>query len=307
MHKAARLRLGTRGSPLALWQARAVAAALCRAHGWAEDAVAIVTVTTTGDRVQDRPLADIGGKALWTKELDRALLVGDIDIAVHSAKDIESVRPPAIALAATLPRADVRDRIIGVDGIERLTPGMRVGTASPRRAAQLLAREPALTIVPFRGNVATRIDRVARGEADATLLAAAGLHRLGIDTGVPLPAELMLPAPGQGAIGIECRSADAATRAAVAAIDDAATTVAVRAERAVAAALGGSCHSPLAAFADAAPDGFRLRAEILAADGSERVTGERRFAASEAEASARELAQALLGDASAALRALFGG
>ena len=235
MHKD-RLRLGTRGSPLALWQARAVAAALA-AHGWAEDAVEIVPVTTTGDRVQDRPLADIGGKALWTKELDRALVGGNIDIAVHSAKDVESIRPDRIVIAAALPRGDVRDRIIGVDGLTALRPGMRVGTASPRRAAQLLAREPALLLVPFRGNVRTRLDRVGRGEADATLLAAAGLQRLGVDVGVAIAVDELLPAPGQGIIAVECRRDDAELRARLAAIADPGAMTALAAERALAAAL----------------------------------------------------------------------
>lgn len=305
MHK---LRLGTRGSPLALAQARSVAGALSAAHGWGMDAVAIVPIRTTGDMVRDRPLAGIGGKALWTKELDRALLAGDIDIAVHSTKDIESLRPAAIRFAATLPRADVRERLIGVASLAALRPGMRVGTTSPRRAAQLLSRCPALVIVPFRGNVATRLDRIARGEADATLLASAGLDRLGLDDiGSAVSIDDMLPAPGQGAIGIECRASDDAVQAWLAAIDDAATTTAIRAERSLAAALGGSCQTPVAALAAPAGAGFALRAEILSVCGRECVADAADFAPRDAEETGRALAALLLSRASPELRRLFGG
>jgi len=171
--------LGTRGSPLALVQAHMVQAALCAAHGWAEDDVMIVPIRTTGDRVQDRALAEIGGKALWTKELDRALLDGEIDCAVHSMKDVETIRPDVIQIAAMLPRADVRDRLIGAASIEALPQGARVGTSSPRRAAQLCRLRPDLQPMLFRGNVDTRLAKLAAGEVDATLLAAAGLDRLG--------------------------------------------------------------------------------------------------------------------------------
>jgi hydroxymethylbilane synthase len=164
-------RLGTRGSPLALTQAAMVRDALVAAHGWTPDRIAIVPIRTTGDRVQDRALAEIGGKALWTKELDRALLAGEIDCAVHSMKDVETVRPESIAIAAMLPRADVRDRLIGADAIDALRPGAVVGTSSPRRRAQLLRLRPDLSVVLFRGNVETRLAKLAAGEVDATLLA----------------------------------------------------------------------------------------------------------------------------------------
>lgn len=306
MHKAEPLKLGTRGSPLALVQARAAAAALVAAHGWPEDAVVIVPIKTTGDKVQDRPLAEIGGKALWTKELDRALLDGDIDFAVHSAKDMESLRPDSIALAAALPRADVRERIIGVPGLAALGEGMRVGTASPRRAAQLLSRVPGLAIVPFRGNVATRLARIENGEADATLLASAGLERLGMTgIGTPVPVGEMLPAPGQAIIAIEARAGDSIVLGRLAAIADPLAMTALLAERAFAAALGGSCHSPVAALAEPDGAGFRMRAEILSIDGRERVEGETRFAATEALPAAQALAEALLSRASPALRSLF--
>jgi hydroxymethylbilane synthase len=306
MHKAEPLKLGTRGSPLALVQARAAAAALVAAHGWGDDAVEIVPIKTTGDKVQDRPLAEIGGKALWTKELDRALLAGEIDFAVHSAKDMESIRPDAIALAAALPRADVRERIIGVSGLDALKPGMRVGTTSPRRAAQLLACVPGLGLVPFRGNVATRLARIDAGEADATLLASAGLERLGLhDVGTPIPVEDMLPAPGQAIIAMEARADDAAVLGALALISDADAMTALVAERAFAAALGGSCHSPVAAFAKRDGDGFHLRAEILGADGQERIAGETRFTETDAAGAANALARTIINRASPALRSLF--
>jgi len=301
------LKLGTRGSPLALTQARMVAEALCAAHGWTEDAVAIVPIKTTGDKVQDRPLAEIGGKALWTKELEAALFDRRIDIAVHSMKDVETWRPDALAIGAMLPRADVRDRLVAndCDDFMCLAPGARLGTSSPRRAAQALHARPDLRIVPFRGNVDTRISKLRTGEADATLLAAAGLDRLGRpDVGTPIAPELFLPAPAQGAVGVELRADDETTRALVAAIDDPATSLAVGGERALLAALNGSCRSPVAAHAALAGDVLTLRAEILLPDGSERVAAARTALES---AAIRDLAAELLGRAGPALRALFGG
>src|SRR5215210_1586913 len=206
------LRLGTRGSPLALAQARKVAAALETAQRWPADHVEIVPIKTTGDQVQDRPLADIGGKALWTKELDRALIDGEVDFCVHSMKDVESERPDGIHLAAVRPRGDVRDRIIGAESVDQLKQGATVGTSSPRRAAQLLRLRPDLKIVPIRGNVETRLAKVEAGEIDATLLAAAGLKRLDISAGTSIPTEVILPAPGQAVIGMECRTNDTRTQ-----------------------------------------------------------------------------------------------
>ena len=220
------LRLGTRRSPLAMAQAREARERLAAALGWAEEAIEIVPVTASGDRIQDRPLAEIGGKALWTKELDAWLLNGEIDFAVHSAKDVETLRPEGLIIAAVLPREDVRDCLVGANSsfgsIMALPQGARVGTSAPRRAAQLLHARPDCTIVPFRGNVATRLARLAADEADATLLALAGLNRLarigecGHGVGHPLDATQWLPAPGQGAIAIEARAGDTATRAALA-------------------------------------------------------------------------------------------
>jgi len=296
------LRLGTRGSPLALVQANMVADALRAAHGWGEDAIEIVPVKTTGDAVQDRPLAEIGGKALWTKELDRALLDGAIDFAVHSMKDVETIRPEAIRIAAMLPRADVRDRLIGAGSIAALPHGARIGTSSPRRAAQLRHLRPDVSIVPFRGNVDTRLRKLAEGEAEATLLAAAGLERLERpDIGVAIPLEVMLPAPAQGAVGIEARADDAAMLALLARIDHAETHMCVAIERAFLAALGADCHSPVAALAT---PGAGLRAELLSEDGRLHVTGHR---APAGVAEAGELADWLLAQAPPAIRELFAG
>jgi hydroxymethylbilane synthase len=297
------LRLGTRGSPLALAQARMVATSLCAAHGWPEDAIATVPIRTSGDRIQDRPLAEVGGKALWTRELDRALLAGEIDCAVHSMKDVETDRPDAIAIAALLPRADVRDRLIGAAALSALLPGARVGTSSPRRRAQVLRERPDARIVLFRGNVATRLAKLDAGEADATLLAAAGLDRLGeCAIGHAIAVETMLPAPAQGAVGIEVRASDDRARAWFAAIDDARTRTAVTTERALLAGLGADCSSPVAALAELDSTGVRLRAEILSPDGAECRTVDQAIAGPE---DAAAIAAALLGRASPDLRSLF--
>jgi len=297
--------LGTRGSPLALAQARMVAGALEAAHGWSEGAVAIRTIKTSGDRIQDRPLAEVGGKYLWTKELDQFLLAGETDLSVHSMKDVESDRPDALHIAAMLPRADVRDRLIGADSLDALAQGARVGTSSPRRAAQLQRRRPDLQIASIRGNVATRLGKVGV-ECDATLLAAAGLDRLGIEEGTAIEANEMLPAPAQAAIGIECRTGDDRVRGLLGAINHGATCAAVHAERAFARAVGGSCHSPVAALAVVGADGLIwLRAELLSTDGADQVGGEVRFdSASDGEAPQR-LACDLLTRAPPSIRGLF--
>lgn len=301
------LKLGTRGSPLALVQAHMVRDALIATHGWGGDAIEIVTVRTVGDLVQDRALSELGGKALWTKELDRALGDLAIDFAVHSMKDVETVRPEAIAVAAMLPRADVRDRLIGAESIAALPRGARIGTSSPRRGAQLLRARPDLEIVLFRGNVDTRLDKLARGEAEATLLAAAGLERLnrpGI--GTPIALETMLPAPSQGAVGVECLAERGDIGALIAAIDHAPTSLCVRAERALLERLGADCRAPVAALAQFDGDRIHLRAEILAMDGGLREYGEIRIAPGD-HAPVRALAEALLERAAPPLRALFAG
>jgi len=300
-------RLGTRKSPLALAQAEETRSRLIAAHGLNQSDVTLVTVTATGDRIQDRPLAEIGGKALWTKELDAALLAGEIDFAVHSAKDVETIRPAAIAIAAILPREDVRDVLVGAASISALPPGARVGTSAPRRAAQLLHARPDCSVVPFRGNVATRLAKLAAGEADATFLAAAGLNRLGESgTGHALPPEEWLPAPGQAAIAIECRADDAATRDILAAIDHAPSRAAVLAERALLAALGGNCHSAVAVLSTLAGDSLNLRAVLFSPDGAERTEGAASFLAGDLAGPAR-LAEDLLARAPAAITAHFTG
>ena len=278
---------------------------LCAAHGWPEDAVELVPVTASGDKIQDRPLAEIGGKALWTKELDAWLLAGEIDFAVHSAKDVETLRPRQIAIAAVLPREDVRDVLVGADSIHALPAGARIGTSAPRRAAQLLHARPDCTVVPFRGNVQTRLAKLAAGEADATLLALAGLNRLGQHgVGHPLAADEWLPAPGQGAIAIECRADDEATAALLAAIDDRPSHTALLAERALLAALGGNCHSPVAVLTTADADSLEMRAVLFSPDGAERTALELVFPAADATGPAR-LAEALLAAAPEAIRVHF--
>ena len=298
------LKLGTRGSPLALAQAQMAAAALEVAHHWLDGRVEIVPIATSGDKIQDRPLAEVGGKALWTKELDQALLAGRTHASVHSMKDVESERPDSLCIAAILPRADVRDRQIGAASIEALPRGARVGTSSLRRAAQLLRARPDLAIVPIRGNLDTRLAKVEAGEVDATLLAAAGLDRLGRHVGKPVPVDVMLPAPGQGAIGIECRTDANDIHAQLARIDEHMTSAAVRAERAFARALGGTCHSPVGALAEVQEGAIHLRAEILSEDGKDQVTDEARFKVGD-DAAAAELGKAMLERAPDSIRKLF--
>ena len=277
------LRLGTRRSPLALAQAEETRTRLAQAHGWSEGRIELVPVTASGDKVLDRPLAEIGGKALWTKELDAWLLAGEIDFAVHSLKDVETIRPDAITIAAILPREDVRDVLIGAASLAALPPGARVGTSAPRRAAQLLHARPDCQVVPIRGNVATRLAKLEAGEADATFLAAAGLNRLGQGgVGQALDAGEWLPAPGQAAIAIECRRDDERTRALLGAIDHAPSRDAVLAERALLAALGGNCHSPIAVLTSTDGGLLILRAAIYSPDGAERVEATARFAPGDA-------------------------
>lgn len=300
--------LGTRASPLALAQARMAAEALERVHGWADGTVVVHPVKTSGDRIQDRPLTEVGGKALWTKELDHFLLAGDTDLSVHSMKDVESERPTSLCIAATLPRADVRDRLIGAPSIEALPQGAKVGTSSPRRAAQLLRLRPDLRVESIRGNVATRLARLGSGEFDATLLAAAGLDRLGIAVGTPVEIGNMLPAPSQAAIGVECRSEDHATRELLTAINDLPTHRAVTAERRFARAIGGSCHAPVGALAVEQGDGrMWLRAELLSSDGAEQVCGELLFDPDGTDDAPEVLARDLLSRAPPSIRVLFAG
>src|SRR3954447_3705460 len=299
------LRLGTRGSPLALAQARKVAAAIETAQRWPDGGVQIVEIKTTGDQVQDRPLADIGGKDLWTKELDRALLAGEVDFCVHSMKDVESDRPPEIHIAAVRPRGDVRDRIIGAESIDKLKQGAVVGTSSPRRKAQLLRLRPDLKIVPIRGNVETRLRKVEEGEVDATLLASAGLKRLEIDAGTAIPTEVMLPAPGQAVIGMECRTNDTRTQSVLSTVSNGITFNCVSAERAFTRALGGPCQSPVAAFCAFEDGDLRIRAQLFSEDGADMVEGRAVMDCGD-NGPAEELARSLLGEAPESIRRLFG-
>ncbi|MDT0509036.1 hydroxymethylbilane synthase [Novosphingobium sp. MMS21-SN21R] len=301
------LKLGTRRSPLAMAQAFEARARLCAAHGWPETMVELVPVTASGDKIQDRPLAEIGGKALWTKELDAWLISGEIDFAVHSMKDVETVRPEQFAIAAVLPRADVRDVLVGAPSIHAIPPGACVGTSAPRRAAQMLHARSDLRIVGFRGNVATRLAKLQAGEADVTLLAAAGLERLG-ETGVghPLSEFEWLPAPAQGAIGIECLVERDDLRHWLAAIDDTPSHDAIRAERALLLALGGNCHSPIAVLTTAHASSLTLRAAIFSPDGAERVEASETFAPHDADGPAR-LAQRLLAEAPESVTVHFSG
>ena len=298
------LKLGTRGSALALAQARKVAAAIETSQRWPEGFVQIVEITTTGDKVQDRPLAEIGGKALWTKELDRALLAGDVDFCVHSMKDVESIRPKDIHIAAVRPRGDARDRIIGADSIDALKQGAVVGTSSARRAAQLLRLRPDLKIVPIRGNVGTRLKKVEAGEVDATLLAAAGLKRLDIDIGAAIPIEIVLPAPAQAVIGVECRTDDTRTQSVLSTVNNAITYDCVMAEREFTRALGATCSSPVAALCVFEDGDLRMRAQIFAADGRDMVEQGAVFECGDERAPA-QLARDMLAQAPQSIRSLF--
>src|SRR6476620_8938602 len=295
------LRLGTRGSALALAQARTAAAAIETAQrcpdGWAQ----IVEITTTGDKVQDRPLAELGGKALWTKELDRALLAEEVDFCVHSMKDVESVRPSGIHIAAVRPRGDVRDRIVGAESIEKLKEGAMVGTSSPRRKAQLLRLRPDLKIIPIRGNVETRLRKVESGEIDATLLAAAGLKRLEIDAGTAIPTEVILPAPGQAVIAMECRTNDTRTQSVLSTVSNQITYDCVMAERAFTRALGATCASPVAAFCVLEDGDLRMRGQLFSEDGADMVEDRTVFDCGELKAP-KELARSLLAKAPESIR-----
>ena len=264
---------------MALLQAEEVRARLITAHGCDPAEIEIHPIRTSGDRIQDRPLAEAGGKGLFTKEIEDALLVGTIDVAVHSAKDVPTWLPDGLALVATLPREDVRDVFISprAKSIAELTPGALVGTASLRRQAQVLKLRPDLRVVSFRGNVQTRLRKLDDGEVDATLLALAGLNRLGrpdIATEL-LSIDDFLPAAGQGAITVEARSADIRVIELLARIDDADTATALIVERAFLAALDGSCRTPIAGYARVHGDRVHFRGMILRPDGSESHEAER--------------------------------
>ena len=293
------LRIGTRGSPLALIQARNVQARLAAAHPHiaAEGAIAIQTIVTSGDTVQDRTLVDIGGKGLFTKEIDAALLEGRVALAVHSLKDLPTVLPDGIALVCVPEREDPRDALISSvgDTIAALPKGAVVGSASLRRAAQLLHRRPDLKLVPLRGNVGTRIAKLDRGEVQATLLAMAGLRRLGAtERAHPIAPEEILPAVGQGALAITCRTDDRATRDLLAPLDDKGAHTAILAERAFLAELDGSCRTPIAALAELKGDRLTLRGLVATPDGKELLETRREGPRSDAEAMGKDAGAELL-------------
>ena len=292
------LKLGTRGSKLALTQAEMVRDALACAVPdlAAPDAIEIVVIKTTGDAIQDRPLSEAGGKGLFVKEIEEAMLAGRIDAAVHSMKDMPTAQPDGLLIAAFLPREDARDVLIAGEArrIADLKQGAIVGTSALRRRAQLLHRRPDLRIVTLRGNVDTRIAKRERGEVEATLLALAGLKRLGMaHVGAPVPEDEMLPAVGQGAICIECRADDTNTRAWLAAIVHAPTATCVAAEHAMLAVLDGSCRTPIAGHAVLAGGALHLRGLIAKPDGSQLIATERRGEASDAEMLGRDAGEEL--------------
>jgi hydroxymethylbilane synthase len=269
--KARQIRIGTRGSALALAQAKEVRDRLAKVYG-EELTFEVSVIKTSGDKIQDRALAAVGGKGLFTKELEEALLAGSIDVAVHSMKDMPAFLPQGLEIACVLPREDVRDAFISLTGkpLSGLPSGAVVGTASIRREAYLRHSRPDLKIVLFRGNVETRLRKLAEGVADATVLAAAGLRRLGLEDRIThlIPIEEMLPAPTQGAIGLEIRASDRRTRELIGPIHDSLTGVAVEAERAFLTVLDGSCRTPIAALARVNQGKLLLKGAILRPDGS---------------------------------------
>jgi hydroxymethylbilane synthase len=296
------LRLGTRGSPLALAQARMVRQALATAHGFDPEQIATEVIRTSGDRIQDRPLADVGGKGLFTKEIEEALAAGAIDLAVHSSKDMPTVLPPGLVLSAFMEREDPRDVFISrkAKSIADLPRGATVGTASPRRQAMVKRKRPDLTIVPLRGNVETRLRKLDEGVADATLLALAGLKRLGLADAATavLDVNEFLPAVGQGAIGIETRADDARTRELLAAINHADTFSALAAERAFLAVLDGSCRTPIGGHATISGGRLRLRGMVVKPDGSEAFAATREGDVRDAERLGADAGAELKGRAS---------
>jgi len=291
-------RIGTRGSPLALAQASEVRNRISVSAGLGEDAFEIVVIKTSGDRILDRALRDIGGKGLFTKEIEEALSAGTIDIAVHSAKDMPAVPPDGLLLDVFLPREDVRDGFVSprYSRIADLPEGAVVGTSSVRRRAQLLNRRHDLRVVEFRGNVQTRLAKLADGIADATFLAMAGLNRLGAKDVpcTPIDSGDMLPAPGQGAIVIERRQGDVGSQALTEPLRDRATCLRLAAERAFLAELDGSCDTPIAGLAEIKGDVLHLRGEILRQDGSESISDEILGPVESGDALGRELAKDLL-------------
>ncbi|MFT3673288.1 hydroxymethylbilane synthase [Aestuariivirga sp.] len=274
-----KIRIGTRGSPLALAQAHETRERLVKAHGLSPDDFEITVITTTGDRIRDRPLAEIGGKGLFTKEIEEALFAKTIDLAVHSMKDMPAVLPRGLAFAATLPREDARDALISLTekSLKCMKQGAVLGSSSVRRSAQALRIRPDLQVVQFRGNVETRLRKLADGVADASFLAVAGLRRLGLTQHIAavIPMEEMLPAIAQGAIGIEIREGDEKIAKLLEPINHGESATAMACERAFLAALDGSCRTPIAGHARLADGRLHFRGETLTLDGKKVFTAER--------------------------------
>ena len=267
-----RLKIGTRGSRLALAQAEETRQRLSAAHGFDPSEIEIVAITTTGDRIRDRPLNEIGGKGLFTKEIEEALQSGSIDLAVHSMKDMPARLPAHLVIAALLPREDARDALISphCTSIGDLAQACVVGSASVRRAAQLKRLRPDISVVNLRGNVETRLAKLDRGEVSATFLACAGLIRLGLAHRItaPVPEDEMLPAVAQGAIGIEIRDNDKRIRDLLGAVNHAPTEIAVACERAFLASLDGSCRTPIAGHATISSESLSFAGLIISPDGT---------------------------------------
>jgi hydroxymethylbilane synthase len=291
------LRIGTRGSALALVQARLVQRLLAEAHGVDPERIEIHAITTSGDTLKDAPLSDVGGKGLFSKEIETALDANEVDIGVHSSKDMATTLPDGLRLAAFLEREDIRDAFVSLraKSVDELPRGARLGSSSLRRAAQMLRARPDLQIVPFRGNVDTRLRKLADGVADATLLAVAGLNRLGRQAEITsyLDPDRFPPAPAQGAIGLEIRETDQRTADLIAPLNHAPTTTAVLAERALLGALDGSCRTAIGAVTRLDGKTLRLKGEILSPDGQIAIFGELEGPAAEPAEIGHELGQIL--------------
>jgi len=305
----ARLRIGTRGSPLALAQTENVRARLARSHGLAPEAIEVVVIRTSGDQVRDRPLADVGGKGLFTKEIEEALLAGTIDLAVHSAKDVPTFLPGGLALAAYPEREDPRDVFVGRENISlaKISAGAVVGSASVRREALLRRLRPDIDVKLLRGNVHTRLEKVAGGAFAGTVLALAGLKRLGLETRATeiLDPAVFPPSVGQGAIAVEIRARDEATRTLVAGIDDQPTSTALAAERAFLAELDGSCRAPIAGHGRIVGERFHFYGLLISVDGRESVETAREGPVSEAARMGADAGNELKRRASKALLAVL--
>ena len=298
-----RLRIATRRSRLALWQAEHVAARLSALHPGL--VVSLVPIVTEGDRIQDRSLAAVGGKGLFIKELEGALLDGAADLAVHSMKDVPGQMPPGFAIAAALERGDARDAFVSAryESLAALPPGARVGTSSPRRECQLRRRRPDLAVVVMRGNVETRLRKLEAGECDALILAAAGLERLGLSDRIRarLAPQEMLPAVGQGVVGVECAASREDVLALVRPLEHAATRLALDAERGFSAGLGASCRSPIAAHATIGGNDLRLTGLVGSQDGTVMFADIAVGPATDAARIGRELAARLVAAGAGAL------